>query len=136
MNRPELARDPRFATRDARKAREDEVDEIVSAWTRNRDRWELAALLQSGGIAAAPVENLRDTLEVDPQLRHHYQRVRQPSDPEVEVTIDGEAIRFVGVEHRLERAPMLGEHNEHVLCKILGLPQEEFDRLVLDEIIC
>ena len=135
MGRPELARAERFASHAARKASEDELDEIVSEWTRGQDRWALAARLQQAGIAAAAVESLRDTLQEDPQLRDHYQRVRQPSDPDVEGVIDAEVIRFAGVEHRLVRAPMLGEHNERVLCDMVGLSREEFDRLIVDGVV-
>ena len=135
MGRPPLAETARFASHEARKAHEDEVDEIVAEWTRGQDRWELAETLQRNGIAAAAVESLRDTMEVDPQLRAHYQRITQPSDPDVEVTIDREAIRFAGHEHVLERAPMLGEHNERVLREIVGLSREDFDRLVVDGVI-
>ena len=135
MGRPALVADPRFAGHEARKAHEDEVDAILARWTREQDRWELAELLQRNGIAAAPVEHLRDTFERDPELRHHYQAVRQPSAPDVEIPIDGEAIRFVGVEHALERAPMLGEHNEPVLCNVVGLAREELDQLVLDGVL-
>ncbi len=74
-------------------------------------------------------------MEVDPQLRAHYQRITQPCDPDVEVTIDREAIRFAGHEHVLERAPMLGEHSEIVLREIVGLSREEFDRLVVEGVI-
>ena len=128
-------RDSRFATHAARKANEDALDQIVSSFTRERERWELAAELQAAGIAAAPVENLRDTCERDPQLRHHYQQVRQPTAPDADIPIDGEAIRFSGHEHRLRRAPMLGEHNESLLCGIVGLSQQEYDRLVLEEVV-
>ena len=131
----ELAGDPRFATHAARKAHEDALDEIVSALTGQRERWELAAELQAAGIAAAPVESLRDTYERDPQLRHHYQQVRQPTAPETDIPIDGEAIGFSGHPHRLQRAPMLGEHNESVLSGIVGLPQREYERLALDEVV-
>ena len=48
---------------------------------------------------------------------------------------DGESIRFVGVEHRLKCAPMLGEHSEPVLHEIAGLSQEEFDRLVIEGVV-
>ena len=76
-------------------------------------------------------------LEDDPQLRHrgHYQRIRQPSAPEVELMIDGEAIRIDGVERQLARAPMLGEHNEHVLKDLLGVTDEEFVDLLVSEVI-
>jgi crotonobetainyl-CoA:carnitine CoA-transferase CaiB-like acyl-CoA transferase len=135
MSRSELARDPRFATRAGRRAREDELDALVSEWTRGQERFALADRLQDAGVAAAAVENLRDMLERDPQLPQHYQQVRQPTAPDAEIPIDGEAIRFSGHPHALERAPMLGEHSERLLCGIVGLSQQEFDQLVLDGVV-
>ena len=136
LGQPALADDPRFATHALRKQHEDELDRILGDWTRTIDRWALAALLQTNGIAAAAVEDLRDTMETDPQLRAHFQRVEpQPSDPDVEITVDGEAIRFAGVERPLRRAPMLGEHSEAILRDLAGVSEEEFNRLVLDGVI-
>jgi crotonobetainyl-CoA:carnitine CoA-transferase CaiB-like acyl-CoA transferase len=135
IGEPALAADPRFATHTQRRTHEDEVDELVSSWAADRDRWDLATLLQEHGVAAAAVESLRDTLEVDPQLQSHYQRVRQPSDPGVEIVIDRDAIRFAGVDHVLQRAPMMGEHSEEVLCEILDVSREEFDALVVEGVV-
>jgi crotonobetainyl-CoA:carnitine CoA-transferase CaiB-like acyl-CoA transferase len=126
---PGLASDARFATHAERKTNEDAIDEVVSGWTGLHDRWELADRLQARGIAAAAVANLRDMLEVDPHLRHHYQRLRQPSDPDVEIVTVGEAIRPGGMDLRLERAPEPGEHNDYVLRDLLDLSQEEIDDL-------
>src|SRR5690606_29308108 len=87
LGRPELAADPRFVTHAARKANEDAVDALISNWTRSRDKWTIADALQAAGIAAAPVEHLRDMLEHDPQLPRHYQAVRQPEAPDVDIVI-------------------------------------------------
>ena len=130
-----LATDRRFATHEARKQHEDELDAIIAAWTAARDRWELAESLQARGIAAAAVENLRDVLEVDPQLEDHFHHVTDPSKPDADMLIDGEAIRFVGVDRQLAQAPVLGEHNEDVLRGIVGLSREEFDALVVEGVI-
>ena len=124
-----------LATAEGRRANEDELDAAIEAWTQDQDRWELAATLQAHGIAAAPVENLRDMMETDPQMPSHYQRVRQPSDPDWEIAIDGEPIRFAGQDRLLERAPMLGEHNEYILRDVLGLSEKEFDDLVVERVI-
>jgi crotonobetainyl-CoA:carnitine CoA-transferase CaiB-like acyl-CoA transferase len=129
LGEPELASDARFATHGARKTNEDAVDEIVSDWTRLHDRWELADRLQAQGIAAAAVAGLRDMLERDPQLGDHYQRLRQPSHPEIDILSVGEAIRVCGVGRALERAPERGEHNDYVLRELLGLTQREIDDL-------
>jgi len=135
MDRPELCADPRFATHDARKANEDALDALVGAWTADRDKWDLAERLQQAGIAAAPVEHLADTYERDPQLRHHYQIVQQPSAPGVDIPIDREAAQWVGAELRLRRAPALGEHNEHVVRTLLGRSDEQYVQLLIDGVL-
>jgi crotonobetainyl-CoA:carnitine CoA-transferase CaiB-like acyl-CoA transferase len=134
IGKPELARDPRFASHAARKQHEDALDALVTDWTRTCERFALAERLQAAGLAAAAVENLADALARDSE-RGHYQTVRSPAAPDVEIPIDGEAIRFSGFPHRLERAPLLGEHNEPVLCDLLGLPNEDYARLVADNVI-
>lgn len=135
LGQPALAADPRFTSHTARKANEDAVDELVREWTRSRDKWAIADALQAAGIAAAPVEHLRDMLENDPQLPGHYQVVRQPEAPDVDIVIDREAARWVGHELTLERAPMLGEHNAYVVQALLGRSDEELARLVLEEVL-
>ena len=132
---PALAFDLRFATHEARKAHEDDLDTAIAAWTITRDRWAIARQLQAAGVAAAAVENVRDALEVDPQVRDHFHHVTDPNKPEADLLIDGEAIRVVGVDRPLPPAPELGEHNEDVLRGILNLSQEEFDALVVKGVI-
>ena len=135
MGRRELVSASRFATLASRKSNEEEVDALVSGWTRERDKWETAEQLGGLGIAAAPVEDLQDTLLVDPYMREHYQHVQQPSDPDVDIVIDREAIRFAGEGRDLTRAPMMGEHNGYVLGELLGLSQDEIDRLVEEGVV-
>ncbi len=135
LGRPELTDDSRFATHAARKAHEDAVDEVVTAWTSDQDKWEGAARLQACGIAAGPVEDLRDTFERDPLLRGHYQTVHQPADPSVDIPIDRETARWVGREHVLTRAPGVGEHNEYVVREILGRSDEDYVKLVIDGVL-
>lgn len=132
---PELAGDARFANHAARKANEDAVDALVREWTRTRDKWAIADALQAAGIAAAPVEHLSDLLERDPQLPGHYQAVRQPEAPDVDIVIDREAARWVGHDLVLQRAPLLGEHNGYVVQELLGRSDEAFARLVVDEVL-
>ena len=135
MGRNDLATDERFSNHMARKRNEDELDDIVTQWSRQGDKWHLADQLQAVGIAAAPVEHLADTYERDPQLRNHYQSVRQPGRSELEIPINREAAQWVGHELRLNRAPGLGEHNHHVVCDILGHSEDDYVQLVLDDVL-
>jgi crotonobetainyl-CoA:carnitine CoA-transferase CaiB-like acyl-CoA transferase len=132
MGREELGEDPRFATHAVRKENEDPLDEILRIWTATLDKWKCADRLQTIGIAASPVEDLRDTFEQDPFMRAHYQTVHQPVAPEIDIPIDREVARWVGHDHRLQRAPGVGEHNEHIVKDLLGRSDEEFTKLVLE----
>lgn len=127
--------DPRFASHADRKQNEDALDAVISSWTASRDKWQLAERLQSAGVAAAPVEHLADMVDRDPQLRDHYQYVRQPARPDVDIPIDREPARWVGADHRIGRSPGVGEHNEHVICELLGRSPEEYVQLVLDDVL-
>lgn len=135
MGQPELATDPRFSTHSARKRNEDALDAEVRNCTLMRDKWANTTLLQEAGIAAAPVEHLRDMLELDPQLPQHYQVVHQPEAPDVDIVIDREAARWVGRELTLRRSPILGEHNLHVAQEIVGLTDEAFAELLAADVL-
>lgn len=135
VGHPELIDDQRFAHHEDRKRNEDALDEIIAAWTTSRDKWDVADLLQDAGVAAAPVEHLAETYERDPQLRHHYQTVQQPSRPDIEIPINREAAQWVGHELRLTRSPSIGEHNQHVVCDILGHDEEHYVELIISDVL-
>lgn len=130
MGRPELGADPRFNMHEDRKANEDALDAIVSAWTRTQDRWEAAELLQRAGIPAAAVESIADQLDRDPQMASRFEIVRQPTDPGLDITVHGEQIRFEGIANPVGRAPALGEHNEYVFREVVGLGEDEYVALL------
>ncbi len=136
IGRPKLTTAERFASHEARKANEDELDAIISDWAQNQDKWQAAERLQAAGIAANAVEDLRDMMEVDEHFRDHFQIIQQPSAPELDIAVERDAIRFMHEDDRiLQRSPMLGEHNEYALRDIAGLSRQEFDELVAAGVI-
>lgn len=135
MGKPELGNDRRFSSHEARKENEDELDEIIAAWTSTEDKWLCAERCQMVGVAAAPVEHLKDTYEKDPQLRDHYQIVHQPHAPDLDIPIDREIAQWVGYEHRLERSPMMGEHNEYVVRELLGRSEEDYINMIVNDVL-
>jgi formyl-CoA transferase len=135
MGRGELVRDARFDTLSARKENEEVLDEIVRAWTKTQDKRICAEQLQKIGVAASPVQDLRDLYERDPQTRDHYQIVHQPTAPEIDVPIDREPARWMGFDHRLNRSPGIGEHTEEILKGLLGVSDEEFIELLVEGVL-
>jgi formyl-CoA transferase len=67
MGREDLAADPRYATHAARGENQAELDDIVSAWTRNWPLPELLALLETNGVPCGRIFRAPDMLE-DPQF--------------------------------------------------------------------
>lgn len=67
MGREDLAADPRYATHAARGENQAELDDIVSAWTRNWPLSELLALLETNGVPCGRIFRAPDMLE-DPQF--------------------------------------------------------------------
>ena len=113
-----------------RRVIEDDIDRLIEEWTFGVDKWRIGDVLQARGIAAAPVEDLSDTYDRDPQLGDHYQIVHQPSAPDVDIPIDAEPARWIGADHRLTRSPELGEHNHEIVVDLLGRSQAHYEALV------
>jgi crotonobetainyl-CoA:carnitine CoA-transferase CaiB-like acyl-CoA transferase len=116
---PDLA--SRLPTAEARAGAEAELDALLSRWARLRDKWQAASELQALGVPSAPVQNLRDAMEIDDRLSvRHYITVEQPSHPGLKVPIQNTPIQTAGEPRTVGRAPMYGEDNDYVLRDILG----------------
>jgi crotonobetainyl-CoA:carnitine CoA-transferase CaiB-like acyl-CoA transferase len=68
VGRPDLVREPWFATGSGRAAHVDEIDAVVADWIAARPRDEVLAEFEAAEAAVAPVYDARDILE-DPQFR-------------------------------------------------------------------
>ncbi|HEX6448291.1 MAG TPA: CoA transferase [Trebonia sp.] len=125
-----LAGVPADAGLDARRAREDEIDAALAAWTSGQDAEVLAARLQEAGIAAAVVATGRDLVDADEHLaaRGFYPVLNHP--------IAG-PVRHEGIVARLSAtpgaltspAPLLGQHTAEVLRGLLGLDESTLAEL-------
>jgi crotonobetainyl-CoA:carnitine CoA-transferase CaiB-like acyl-CoA transferase len=118
MERPELATDARFATAERRVAHEDELSGIIAAWTATRDKHDVAALLQSAGVHAAPVQCARDLYESRYfRDRGLTQRLRHPLAGEHDY--QGVPLHIGGVDLSIRQsAPCFGQHNAEILGEI------------------
>jgi benzylsuccinate CoA-transferase BbsF subunit len=129
MDKPELATDKRFANVTARKANEEMLEEIVSSWTKERDRWDVTEVLQQAGVAAFPSMSNKD-LATNPHLSARGYLV-QRDHPEV-----GKRIH-AGIPWQMSKtpcevraaAPQRGQHTDYVLYEILGMSDAEVQKL-------
>jgi benzylsuccinate CoA-transferase BbsF subunit len=121
--------EPALRTLAGRLAARDRIDARLAEWTGTRDTDEVAAALQAAGISAMPALS-PDDLRADPHLaaRGAIVTVEHPEvGPE----------RHAANPIRMSRtplvvagpAPLLGQHTEDVLTRVLGLSRDEVERL-------
>ena len=135
IGRSDLAADSRFASAPQRKANEDELEREIAAWTRERDRWEIADRLQGAGVPAFPSMSSRDLVD-DRQLNERGFFV-QLEHPEVGVrTHAGIPWRFAHAPNGVRSpAPLLGQHTEEVMRERLGMSTDEIARLRVEKVL-
>lgn len=136
IGNPDWGRDERFATAAAREQHAQELDRWVSEWTRQHTPQEVRDILQAAGVAAAPVQDVEDMLERDPQARARGQYV-ELNEPEMgPVLTEYPPAHLSETPARVERpAPLMGEHTEQVLSQVLHLNQDEIESLAAEGVL-
>jgi crotonobetainyl-CoA:carnitine CoA-transferase CaiB-like acyl-CoA transferase len=135
IGREDLLQDPRFATLEARCAHSDEANGIVAEWCRRHEAAEIERLCLAAGVPFARTYTVADIL-ADPHIAERGD-IETVDDPVVG------RVRMQGVYPRLSRtpgrivrgAPRLGEHNDEIYGKLLGLGARERARLRAARII-
>ena len=132
---PAWSRAAKFTTILSRKEKEEEMDRLVEEWTINHSAEEVMSLMQAAGVAAGVLETGEDLLEHDPQLRHRH-LFWELVHPEIEkYRAPGPSLVLSKSPCELQRAPLLGEHNEYALKDILGMSDEEIAELVMEGVL-
>jgi formyl-CoA transferase len=124
IERPELLKDPRFVGPAQRSANREELRAIIQERLSERTTGEWVEALNSVGVPAGPVNNIKETFE-DPQVRH-LEMVEQVPHPLLgELGLIRNAVSATRTPPRLRRAsPELGQHNDEILAE-LGLEEAE-----------
>jgi len=134
IGQPELSTDPRFVDMSSRKKNEKKLDRIIGDWIRQRDRDWMVNEFCNAGLAASPSRNGRD-LYADRHLRDRKAFVTI-DHPEIgKLELPAPPFKIDGLEIPAVCAPLLGEHNEYVLSKLLGLSDKEIADLRDKDII-
>ncbi len=133
IGREELIGDARYETPDARLAREAEVNEIVTAWTRQRTKHEAMAQLSAVGVPAGAV---LDSMELTKE-RSFWERgiLQKMTHGDRTMAMTTWPVRFDGVPAEVKAAPLLGEHTAEVLGDWLGLDADAVAGLHRDGVV-
>ena len=126
---PEWAEDERYATHNARGENQEELDSMISGWTKEHTVDEVLEVLKEAGVPASKVFTAQDMVE-DP----HYaarENVVTVQDPEIgPFPMQNVVPRLVETPGKVRwTGPALGQHNDEVYGEVLGLSEEEREAL-------
>src|SRR4051812_14050080 len=114
IGREDLIGNEHYATPQARSERADEVNAMISEWTRKHTKQECMEIIGAAGVPAGAV---LDTLELynDPtfEQRQIMQTIQHPTVGPFKMV--GWPVRFEGKPPPVSASPLLGQNNEDVL---------------------
>ena len=129
MGHEDMIDDPRFRTMSDRKAHEDTLEQLITTWTTQRDRWEITRSLQAVRVAAFPSMSSKDLVE-DAHLNERGFFARLPHPRVGTQTHTGIPWILTNSPNGVRSpAPLLGQHTDAVLRDVLGYADEDIARL-------
>lgn len=130
MGRHDLLSEPRYRHILGRFRLQDEIDEAINAWTSALGAREVMTRLQKAGVPCGIVSKANDLFE-DPHFKERgfFEITDHPSVGKYpHFGMPFKMSKTPGGSH--SHAPLYGEHNRRVFCEVLGLEENEYNRLL------
>jgi crotonobetainyl-CoA:carnitine CoA-transferase CaiB-like acyl-CoA transferase len=120
IGRPDMFDDPRFATREARIAHQDDVIQFMAPIFKTESRDEWCRRMEANGVPHSPAYDSNEALE-DPQAQHLEIKVSAEHPEMGTFTTVRSPLSFDG-ERSLDvlPPPTLGEHNEEIRAELVA----------------
>jgi crotonobetainyl-CoA:carnitine CoA-transferase CaiB-like acyl-CoA transferase len=126
--------EPAYASLEGRLLGQEALDARLGAWTAERDKFDIQRQLRGAAIPCSAVQKPEERVDQDPDTAGLWPTVAHSEMGEVRV--DGVPARFSVTPWHIERgAPCLGEHNEEVFGRLLGLAPDEVAQLRAEKVI-
>jgi benzylsuccinate CoA-transferase BbsF subunit len=125
---PELGE--RFATLPGRLENEDELDEAIARWMRDRDAANAAAALVAAGVPASVVKSPRERIDEDPDVVAWglFPTVHHPLIGDLRV--EGVPVHLSETDWSADKGgPLLGEDNDRIFGDLLGIDADRLAHL-------
>jgi len=124
IGKPEWKTDPDYATPPARLPRLKHIFNTVEAWTMTKTKFEVMDLCNAVDIPVGPILSMKEIAE-EPSLRATGTVVEVDHPTRGKYLTVGNPIKMSDSTCEVTRAPLLGEHTEEILGKVLGYSANE-----------
>ena len=134
IDREDLLGDPRFERGRGREEHRDALRGELSAWTRQRGKYEAMKVIADAGVPCGAVLDTRDLFR-DPHLLERGFVHTVEHDVLGPIKLLGWPARMADSEVPIEAAPLLGQHTDEVLGLELGISPSELSALRKSDVI-
>jgi len=121
--------DPRYATPKARLPHLSEIFDGIEEWTKTKTKFEAMDVLNGHDIPCGPILSMKEIAE-EPSLRKTGTVVEVEHPTRGTYLTVGNPIKMSDSPSDVKRSPLLGEHTEEILTKVLGYNKKEVDRCI------
>jgi CoA:oxalate CoA-transferase len=133
MGQEELIANPEYRDHGTRMKYVEEIDEMVSSWTRPQRRDDIIRILIETGVPCAPVREVEEVI-ADPEVTERGTLVDSTYPTRGVIKVAGSPVKMSAIareEMPRGRPPELGEHTAEVLTSI-GISPERIAQLRQD----
>jgi crotonobetainyl-CoA:carnitine CoA-transferase CaiB-like acyl-CoA transferase len=135
MGRPELAKDPRYATHGARGERQAELDALIADWTRPQAAASVLERMEAHGVPAGKIYKAPDML-ADPHFAARAALVKVQHPTFANLVMQNVFPKLSATPGKVNwPGPPMGAHNDEVYRDLLGLMDDEIAALSREGII-
>lgn len=136
LEKPELATDQRFATNLNRIEHMAELKVLIETWSRTKTTGEAVRILTDADIPTGPVYDISQVMEDEhiARAREMFPIIHHPIIGEMPIIAS--PIKLTETMPHIKRpAPTLGQDNKEVYSELLGITEEELEKLAEKNVI-
>jgi formyl-CoA transferase len=128
IGKPEWKTDPDYATPPARLPRLRHIFDTIEQWTMTMTKFEVMEKCNAHDIPVGPILSMKEIAE-EQSLRATGTVVEVDHPGRGKYLTVGNPVKFSDSITEVKRSPLLGEHTEEILTKVLGYSKKELEAI-------
>jgi formyl-CoA transferase len=128
IGKPEWKTDPEYAKPPARLPKLKSIFATIEEWTMTKTKFEVMDLCNAVDIPVGPILSMKEIAE-EPSLRATGTVVEVDHPTRGAYLTVGNPVKMSDSITEVKRSPLLGEHNDEILTKVLGYSRKEAEAI-------